>query len=96
MSQPTIVKGFDFTSAPKRKKPITCAHGLLVPGLLQIERIDCITDFEHLKRRSNSRDRGLQVLISHSACQGFSSSKSAGRRMGRHGLSSSRDRAGSI
>jgi hypothetical protein len=46
MPQATIVKGFDFTSAPKRKKPITCAHGLLVPGLLQIERIDCITDFE--------------------------------------------------
>jgi hypothetical protein len=42
VTQQTTVKGFDF---PRRKKSITCARGLLTADLLQIERIDCITDF---------------------------------------------------
>src|SRR5271169_624922 len=47
------VKGFDFTSAPRRKKPITCARGLFTTDLLQIERVDCITDFGQFEASLN-------------------------------------------
>ena len=46
MTHQTTVKGFDFTSAPTRKKPITCPRGMLMADLLPIERIDRISDFE--------------------------------------------------
>lgn len=39
------VMGFDFTSAPRPKKPITCAHGLLAENLLQILGIQRIANF---------------------------------------------------
>ncbi len=37
--------GFDFTSAPSRKKPITCAEGVLEGERLLIERVVRIEDF---------------------------------------------------
>ena len=50
MSQPAIVKGFDFTSAPKRSKPITCAYGVLAADVLEIGPVACITILKHLMR----------------------------------------------
>ncbi|HEY6967345.1 MAG TPA: DUF429 domain-containing protein [Burkholderiales bacterium] len=48
------VLGVDFTSAPRRAKAITVAHGRLVRGVLAIERIERlenVDDFEALLRR---------------------------------------------
>lgn len=46
MSQPSVIKGFDFTSAPKRSKPITCAYGVLAEDVLEIDGVARIADFE--------------------------------------------------
>jgi hypothetical protein len=46
-----IIKGLDFTSAPSRNKPITCARCRLTGTGLQVEQLDHLTDFsgfEHL------------------------------------------------
>jgi hypothetical protein len=48
------VLGVDFTSAPRRAKPITVAHGFFDAGLLCIEKIESIESFhgfEALLRR---------------------------------------------
>lgn len=39
------IVGVDFTSAPRRAKPITVAHGHLAGSLLQLERIDSHADW---------------------------------------------------
>lgn len=43
------IYGVDFTSAPSRKKPITCAEGWLEDGTLQVHRILRLTDFEQFE-----------------------------------------------
>ncbi|HYD96306.1 MAG TPA: DUF429 domain-containing protein [Noviherbaspirillum sp.] len=40
------IVGVDFTSAPRRAKPITVAHGVLDGALLRIERIDAHPGWE--------------------------------------------------
>jgi hypothetical protein len=40
------VYGVDFTSAPRRAKPITVAHGRLERSILQIERIENLESFD--------------------------------------------------
>lgn len=40
-----IIYGIDFTSAPKRQKPITCAKCLLVDELLRVQDVECFTSF---------------------------------------------------
>ena len=43
---PYRILGLDFTSAPRRAKPITVAHGVLdASGCLHIEQVDALTDF---------------------------------------------------
>ena len=49
MTQRATIKGFDFTSSPRRKKPITCGRGVLAGDSLQTEGIDCLTDFEQFE-----------------------------------------------
>ena len=44
------IVGVDFTSAPRRAKPITVAHGRLEDGVLFIERIDAFPDWESYER----------------------------------------------
>lgn len=39
------IVGVDFTSAPRRAKPITVAHGRREDGVLFLERIDAFTDW---------------------------------------------------
>lgn len=39
------IVGVDFTSAPRRAKPITVAHGQLCGTMLYIERVDSYTDW---------------------------------------------------
>ncbi len=43
------IYGVDFTSAPSRKKPITCAEALFENGILQVSRILRLTDFEQFE-----------------------------------------------
>ena len=40
------ILGVDFTSAPRRAKPITVAHGLFEEDLLSIERIEELENFQ--------------------------------------------------
>jgi hypothetical protein len=40
------ILGVDFTSAPRRAKPITVAHGRFLKSALQIEEIESIEDFD--------------------------------------------------
>ncbi len=40
------VYGVDFTSAPRRAKPITVAHGLVLNSILQIEEIEKLESFD--------------------------------------------------
>ena len=40
------IVGVDFTSTPRRVKPITVAHGLLDGALLTIERVDTFPDWD--------------------------------------------------
>ena len=40
------VIGVDFTSAPRRPKPITVAHGIFLNTVLSIERIESIESFD--------------------------------------------------
>ena len=40
-----IIYGLDFTSAPKKQKPITCAKCLLADGLLRVQDVECFTSF---------------------------------------------------
>jgi len=40
------IVGVDFTSAPRRAKPITVAHGRLMGSTLQVERIDTHADWD--------------------------------------------------
>ena len=43
---PYHILGLDFTSAPRRAKPITVAHGVLdASGCLCIEQVEALTDF---------------------------------------------------
>ena len=43
---PCRILGLDFTSAPRRAKPITVAHGVLdASGCLCIEQVEALTDF---------------------------------------------------
>ena len=43
---PYHILGLDFTSAPRRAKPITVAHGVLdASGCLHIEQVEALTDF---------------------------------------------------
>ena len=37
--------GFDFTSAPRRAKPITCAYGRLSGGVLSVEALERLENF---------------------------------------------------
>lgn len=39
------IVGVDFTSAPRRAKPITVAHGKYAGNLLRIDRIDSHADW---------------------------------------------------
>jgi hypothetical protein len=41
----TTILGVDFTSAPRRAKPITVARGRLASGVLVLERIDALPDW---------------------------------------------------
>jgi hypothetical protein len=43
------IYGLDFTSAPSRKKPITCAEGWFENNKLQVSQILRLTDFEHFE-----------------------------------------------
>ncbi len=44
--RPCRILGLDFTSAPRRAKPITVAHGVLDgSGCLCIEQVEALTDF---------------------------------------------------
>jgi hypothetical protein len=40
------ILGVDFTSAPRRAKPITVAHGIFRESVLQVEEIENLEDFE--------------------------------------------------
>lgn len=40
------IVGVDFTSAPRRAKPITVAHGRLDGAVLSVERVDAFADWE--------------------------------------------------
>ncbi|HEX7384671.1 MAG TPA: DUF429 domain-containing protein, partial [Burkholderiaceae bacterium] len=40
------VLGVDFTSAPRRAKPITVAHGELRAGTLRLARLEGLESFE--------------------------------------------------
>ena len=43
---PNHILGLDFTSAPRRAKPITVAHGVLdASGCLCVEQVEALTDF---------------------------------------------------
>lgn len=43
---PYRILGLDFTSAPRRAKPITVAHGVLdASGCLCVEQVEALTDF---------------------------------------------------
>ncbi len=44
-----IIYGYDFTSAPRPAKPITCARCVLENRLLQLEQLDEITSFEQFE-----------------------------------------------
>jgi len=44
------ILGVDFTSAPRRTKPITVAVGVLADDVLLVERVDRIGDFEGFER----------------------------------------------
>ena len=45
MSAGTTILGVDFTSAPRRAKPITVAVGELVPDGVRIERVESAASF---------------------------------------------------
>ncbi len=56
------ILGVDFTSAPKRAKPITCLHANLADGRLIAERLEplyTLEDFEALLQRSGPWIAGL-------------------------------------
>ena len=40
------IYGVDFTSAPRRAKPITVAHGFFRNSVLHMEKIEAIEDFD--------------------------------------------------
>ena len=44
-----IVYGLDFTSAPRKKKPITCAKCLFGNGLLQVEEFQHLPTFDEFE-----------------------------------------------
>ena len=44
-----IVYGIDFTSAPSRRKPITCIESTLDDGLLYVKKLLKITDFDQFE-----------------------------------------------
>ena len=43
------ILGVDFTSAPRRAKPITVAHGFLAEDLLSIERLEGLENFQEFE-----------------------------------------------
>jgi hypothetical protein len=45
VSAGATIRGVDFTSAPRARKPITAASGSLVDGALRIDRIEELRDF---------------------------------------------------
>lgn len=45
--------GLDFTSAPSRRKPITCAGGVIVAGRLHLEDLNTFTHFTEFKNFLN-------------------------------------------
>lgn len=45
-----LILGIDFTSAPSRRKPITCARGQRRAGQLTLESIEALTDFDAFTR----------------------------------------------
>ena len=44
------ILGVDFTSAPRRAKPITVAHGFLLNSILQVTEIEAIENFDSFDR----------------------------------------------
>ena len=44
------IHGVDFTSAPRRAKPITVASGHLTEGAFHLERIDALPAFGEFER----------------------------------------------
>ncbi len=50
MSDPTLVHGVDFTSAPGRGKPITVASARFDGATLSLERLDAIPDLDRFAR----------------------------------------------
>lgn len=45
MTSSATIHGVDFTSAPRPRKPITAATGLLAGATLRVERIEALRDF---------------------------------------------------
>ena len=46
---PARILGIDFTSAPRRRKPITLARGTFAEGQLRIDSIVCLTSLERFE-----------------------------------------------
>ena len=46
---PARILGVDFTSAPRRRKPITLARGTFAEGRLRINSIVCLTSLERFE-----------------------------------------------
>lgn len=57
-----VIYGLDITSAPKRNKPITCAHALISGGsltIVEIEKFETFTAFENFLQRPGPWCAGL-------------------------------------
>jgi hypothetical protein len=62
---PYHILGLDFTSAPRRAKPITVAHGVLdASGCLCFEQVEALTDFAADPATARVRDAlGLDGFV---------------------------------
>ncbi len=58
----SAVAGVDFTSRPRRAKPITVALGRAAQGVVQLERIDAQADFDAFARWLRTPGPWLAVL----------------------------------
>jgi hypothetical protein len=58
----SAIAGVDFTSRPRRAKPITVALGHVAQGVVQLERIDAQVDFEAFTRWLRTPGPWLAVL----------------------------------
>ena len=76
------VLGIDFTSAPRRGKPITCLDCLLADGILQAGPLAEMTRFEQFEQTLRVPAPGSPALIFRSGSLGNSSRIWAGRELG--------------